>query len=443
MPLGAGFIGTRFSAARKQAAAHLLKSLCPLEASLTLSAAEVTQPIFQAPSNGGKRQGERRDPLGQRRAKLRGANEIIGEQARQPFFARQVRGLDLQLRQVHLSFQVAQVQFDVPAQPIKSRQLLERVVGGVGQGGKKAEQLGAKALALELHDQQAALQRVCAAIRLELVLAGGFPMDLMIAGPESLSQQFARATLGQAQQNLLARLAGGLSAAEDPEITVADEQALGEAIQNDPAGQDLLADMDRAQGAVQGGSAQGAEANDHAHQAPIRAPVLIAIGGKLLGQASVGAHPHGAAIQQGQHPAAPERGGTQAGDFAALQQQGLGQKLPRQPLAGIAVRGRRVGNQLAGELFVDPVGSAAARVAQSRVQAVVRVEALKEQIPERDQRAKEAVVEALGLESRQLAQGAVRQQLDKEEQQLGRGEGGLGGRGFWVQGVFLEGMWYA
>lgn len=73
---------------------------------------------------------------------------------------------------------------------------------------------------------------------------------------------------------------------------------------------------------------------------------------------------------------------------------------------------------------------------------MVRVKALKEQIPEGDQRVKQAVVEALGLESRQLAQSAVRQQLDKEAQQLGRTEGGLGrgGKGFRVGSVFLDGI---
>jgi len=71
---------------------------------------------------------------------------------------------------------------------------------------------------------------------------------------------------------------------------------------------------------------------------------------------------------------------------------------------------------------------------------VIRVKALKEQIPEGDQRVKEAVVEAFSLESRQLAQSAVRQQLDKEEQQLGRSEGSWGGGGFGLKGVF--GGWY-
>jgi hypothetical protein len=95
---------------------------------------------------------------------------------------------------------------------------------------------------------------------------------------------------------------------------------------------------------------------------------------------------------------------------------------------------------LAREFFVNPVASTSPSVGLSRLQAVVRVKALKEQIPEGDQRVKETVVEALGLESGQPAQSAVRQQLDKEGQQLGRGERRLGGSEFWVKGVFLDGI---
>lgn len=80
--------------------------------------------------------------------------------------------------------------------------------------------------------------------------------------------------------------------------------------------------------------------------------------------------------------------------------------------------------------MVNPVGPTGPGVGVSRLQTVVRVQALKEQIPEGDQRVKQAVVEALGFEGRQLAQGAVRQELDKEAQQLGRREGRLGGDGF-------------
>src|SRR5664280_375442 len=116
----------------------------------------------------------------------------------------------------------------------------------------------------------------------------------------------------------MARLTRSLSDTEYSEITIPDEQALGQRSKNDPAGQDLLTHLERADRALQGGSAQGTEANDHAHQTPIRAPVLVAIWGELLGHASIGPHAHGAAVQQGQHHALPLCGGTQADDFAAL-----------------------------------------------------------------------------------------------------------------------------
>src|SRR5439155_6620944 len=109
MALGTRFIRMWFAAARKQALAYLLESLGPLHASLALSAAELTQPTFQVSANGGKRQAQGRDPLLQGSTKLCGANEIVSEQAGQPFFWRHLRRLGLQLHQVHLPFQLAEV----------------------------------------------------------------------------------------------------------------------------------------------------------------------------------------------------------------------------------------------------------------------------------------------------------------------------------------------
>src|SRR6266702_601033 len=141
-------------------------------------------------------------------------------------------------------------------------------------------------------------------------MATRFPMDLMVAHGQNAPQQFARAAIGHAKQCVLACLTRGLSDAEHTEIAVPDEQALDYGIKNDAAGQDLLTDMERADSTIQGGSAQGAEANDHAHQAPIRAAVLIAIWRELLGHAPVRSQPHGAAIEQGDDQTAPEGRGT-------------------------------------------------------------------------------------------------------------------------------------
>jgi hypothetical protein len=70
---------------------------------------------------------------------------------------------------------------------------------------------------------------------------------------------------------------------------------------------------------------------------------------------------------------------------------------------------------------------------------MVVVEPLKEQIPEGDQWGKEPFIEGELLEGRQLAQGAVGQQLEEKPQQLGRGEGGWRLRGWWFWGVFFDG----
>ena len=71
---------------------------------------------------------------------------------------------------------------------------------------------------------------------------------------------------------------------------------------------------------------------------------------------------------------------------------------------------------------------------------MVPVKALKEQIPKSDQRVKETLVEALRFESGQFAQGLERQELDKEDQELGRSERRRGWWGFWVAGRFFR--WY-
>jgi hypothetical protein len=135
----------------------------------------------------------------------------------------------------------------------------------------------------------------------------------------------------------------------------------------------------------------------------------------------------------------PEGGGTQADDFAALEGQNLKQKLPGQALASVAVGTGRVRNQVARKLFVNPVGAPGPSVTQSRVQAVVAIKALKEQIPNGDQWVKEAIVEALRFESRQLAQGLEGQESDKEEQELGGSENRRWWCAFWVKDVFLDG----
>jgi hypothetical protein len=68
---------------------------------------------------------------------------------------------------------------------------------------------------------------------------------------------------------------------------------------------------------------------------------------------------------------------------------------------------------------------------------MLSIKPLKEQIPQSDQGSKEPLVEAFALQSRELAQGAVGQQLEEETKELSRGEGGWRRR-FGLQGVFLD-----
>jgi hypothetical protein len=114
---------------------------------------------------------------------------------------------------------------------------------------------------------------------LELVLAGGFPKDGVVSLDQTAPEDFASAALGQTDQHLLAGVSRRLDNAEHAKIAIANKQALPQATQHHLAGQGLLAQMDGAQGTVQGGSAQGAQANDHAHEAPVGpARILVGIG---------------------------------------------------------------------------------------------------------------------------------------------------------------------
>ena len=127
------------------------------------------------------------------------------------------------------------------------------------------------------------------------------------------------------------------------------------------------------------------------------------------------------------------------GHLAALQAQGLSQKSLGQAATGVTVRTGGAGNQPARELGIEPVGPTGPGVAEDGLEGMVVMEPLKEQIPEGDQWGKEPFIEGELLEGRQLAEGAVGQQLEEKAQQLSRGEGGRRFRGWWFWGVFFDG----
>jgi hypothetical protein len=90
---------------------------------------------------------------------------------------------------------------------------------------------------------------------------------------------------------------------------------------------------------------------------------------------------------------------------------------------------------------MEDVGTSGTGVAQSSLEAVIVVKALKEQVPQSDQGREKPVIEGFAFEGRQPEQGAVGEQLDEKAQQLSRGEGGRRGCvwGLWVfdLGVFF------
>src|SRR5215467_167114 len=118
----------------------------------------------------------------------------------------------------------------------------------------------------------------------------------------------------------------------------------------------------------------------------------------------------------------PEGFVTQALEFAGLQGQSLQKELPRQALARVAVGTGAGRAQLAGELFIEAISAAVGGVGQRRLQGVVGVEALKDEIPEGDDGSKEPLIKGLGFEGWQAAEAATGQELDKEAQETGRGE---------------------
>ena len=73
---------------------------------------------------------------------------------------------------MHLGFEVAQIQFDVPAHGVEPGELQRRIEFGLREGREQKEAPGAEAVALEFDDEQAAGDGIGAEIGLELVLAG-------------------------------------------------------------------------------------------------------------------------------------------------------------------------------------------------------------------------------------------------------------------------------
>jgi hypothetical protein len=129
--------------------------------------------------------------------------------------------------------------------------------------------------------------------------------------------------------------------------------------------------------------------------------------------------------------------------LAALEAQGLSQKVRGQATAGLTIGAGGRADQLARELGIDPVGAAGPGVGDNGLEGMVVLEPLKEQIPEGDQRSEESLIKGKGLKGRQLEQGAAGEELDKKPQQLGWGEAGRAFSGFGFGGVFFDGIEYA
>ena len=138
---------------------------------------QLFQPALDMSSGRGEGQLEGRESCVESSAEHGGPNQIVSQQPGHPFFFCHGGGFAFELSQTHLSFEIAQVEFDVPAPAVESHQFLGRIIGV--QTGKQMESLGAKPTALDSHDQQASLDRLVGAALLGLIVAAGRPTHLI------------------------------------------------------------------------------------------------------------------------------------------------------------------------------------------------------------------------------------------------------------------------
>ena len=143
---------------------------------------------------------------------------------------------------MHLGFEVAQIQFDMPAHGVEPGEFQRRIEFGWREGREQKEALGAEAVALEFDGEQSAGDGIGAKIGLELVVAGVRPGDNMLAQGEGVLEELAGAPLGHAHQGVGAGTESGLRDTKHAEVAVSDEEAWpGSLGENDLAGQLLLA----------------------------------------------------------------------------------------------------------------------------------------------------------------------------------------------------------
>jgi hypothetical protein len=248
---------------------------------------------------------------------------------------------------VHLGFEVAQIQFDVPAHGVEPGEFQRGIEFGLREGREQKEALGAEAVALELDDEQAAGDGIGAEVGLELVVAGVRPSNDVLAQGEWALEELARAPLGHAHQGVGAGAQSGLRDAEHAEVAVSDEESWrGGFGENNLAGQLLLAGSGGREAAIHRGPGQGAEVDHHAHQTPVgRSFGLVAVGREALGNVAQRAQAQGGPVEQADQESPPHGIGVESGDAPPLQLEDIGEKSEGQPLAGIAEGGSRGGDE--------------------------------------------------------------------------------------------------
>ena len=221
-------------------------------------------------------------------------------------------------------------------------------------------------------------------------------------------------------------LGEGAHDAPDPKVAIPDPQMGHGGPQDQGHGQGLFAGGLGAQGGDQRQAAVGAETDDHAEEAPVSGAVLVGSRSKAFGEVAVRTHAHGGTIEQDDREPPPVQSPRATAQELGEVSEGLAHPAQGQALAGVAVGGGGAGAQTGGNSFAgsaQAVSPTSAGVFDDRIERGVQMEALPEEVPERDERRPKAVVETAVSAANQRPRWTQRlsEKTGEESQQLSAG----------------------
>jgi hypothetical protein len=193
MTLSAGLGRTRLGAFWQAGAGNKKQEFFPNPGPMRTIMAPSRQPVEQVTARGAEGKRESGHPGPESGTEHGGADQIVGQQAGEPFFFCHLRRFAFELLHVHLGFDVAQIQFDMPAHGVEPGEFQRRIEFALRESCEQKEALGAKAVALEFNHEQAAGDGIGAESGLELVVAGVSPGDDVLAQGERTLEELAGA----------------------------------------------------------------------------------------------------------------------------------------------------------------------------------------------------------------------------------------------------------